>query len=156
MKMTKSQFKSLLRECLSELINEGAFDKKLEKLTEGKLQAAGAKPGMIYGNSSSPQIPQTTTSSDVINPRLLEAVRNVTSQTAPGKKSMFEEIMMDTAMNTLQNQIANGDGFGSNAGLGQDMPVRPEVAAQDDAVLAAMSGGNPTRWATAAFGTKKR
>lgn len=158
MKMTKSQFKTLMKECLAELINEGMFDKHLTKIVEGKQGGyktnAGTGTGMLYGNGNPPST--SSTGNSEINPRLLQAVSNVVSQTPSGRKSMFEAIMMDTALNTLQNQIANGDGFGAAGTLSQETPMSPEVAAHDEAQLHAMSGGNMSRWATAAFGSKKR
>lgn len=149
MKMSKQQFKTLMKECLSELINEGAFDKKLEQISESKnvLNPQSTMPTGYYQ-------PNTSTVPG-INPMILETVRNVTSgggsMTDPKRRSMFESILIDTAMTTLQNQIANGDGQGAS-GLYNNVPVSKEAVAQDDAQLAAMAGGNPSRWAAAAFG----
>jgi len=159
MKLTRSQFKGLMKECLTELINEGMFDKHLEKLTEGRQAKPSAPVNMLYGNGNARPTPPSGLeqgASGEINPRLMQAVQNVVSQTPSGKKSMFEQIMMDTAINTLQKQIAGGDGFGSASGLSQEMPIAPEVAAHDNAQLQALAGGNVSRWATAAFGGKKR
>lgn len=157
MKMTKSEFKLLMKECLTELINEGAFDKKIEQITEGKVSQAGK--GMLFGNGhgSAPQSNQGV-SPGGLNPKLLEAVRNVTSAQPSGRKGLFEEIMMDTALNTLQKQIGAGDGAfgGGGAGLYNDMPPDPVTQAQDQAELNALSGGNTSRWAVAAFGGRKK
>lgn len=162
MKMTRTQFKTLMKECLSELINEGMFDKHLEKLVESK-QSGGfrtsSENGMLYGNSSgrsnSGTPPEKTVTGD-INPRLIAAVQNVVSQSPNSKKTMLESIMMDTALHTLQNQLANGDGFGAAGALSQNTPLSQEALAHDTAQLEAMSGGNLSRWAVAAFGGKKR
>lgn len=157
MKMSKAQFKTLMKECLTELINEGAFDKKLEKIAEGKISSQGK--GLLYGNQHRPLPHQQQASTEEqpgINPRLLEAVKNVTSAQPAGRKSLFEEIMMDTAMTTLQKQIGAGDAFGAAGALYNDSPVPQEVQAHDEAQLQAMSNGNPSRWAAAAFGNKKR
>ena len=149
MKMSKQQFKTLMKECLSELINEGAFDKKLQQISESKsIQSPQSTMPTGYNQPNTSTVPS-------INPMILETVRNVTSgggsMTDPKRRSMFESILIDTAMTTLQNQIANGDGQGAS-GLYNNIPVSKETVAQDDAQLAAMAGGNPSRWAAAAFG----
>ena len=160
MKMSKIQFKTLMKECLTELINEGAFDKKLEKIAESKMPSHGT--GILYGNqAASPSRGGQATYSPPqeqagVNPRLLEAVKNVISKQPPGRKSLFEEILMDTALTTLQKQIGSGDGFGAAGALFNDAPVSQEIIAHDQAQLQAMSGGDPSRWAMAAFGNKKR
>jgi molybdopterin-biosynthesis enzyme MoeA-like protein len=145
MKMTKSQFKLMMKECLTELINEGAFDKKLEQIAEGKMKG-GHLP--LSSNSLNEQgnLPAG------MNPKILEAVNIVTSGQPNGRKSMFQEILMDTAMTTLQKQL---EGAGS-AGLQDTSPISAAAAAQDEAQLFAISGGNPSRWATAAFAGKKK
>lgn len=155
MKMTKSQFKSLMKECLTELINEGAFDAKFQSLAEG--QNAGSMKSMLYGNQNPSYRPQQTTPQPQggVNPKILDAVRNVTSATPSGRKGLFEEILLDTALTTLQNQMSQGDG-GFGGGLYNNSPASAEEQAVDSAQLAALAGGNPSRWAVAAFGGKKR
>lgn len=154
MKMTKSEFKSLMKECLSELIEDGVFDKRIQQITESR----SASPShMLFGNDKSPKQVQNTSTVAGINPKILETVKNVTSAQPPGRKNMFEEIMLDTALTTLQRQLGGGDGsFTGSAGLFNDGPVDSASMAQDQAELSALSGGNPSRWATAAFGHKKK
>lgn len=161
MKITKLQFKSLMKECLTELINEGAFDKKLEKIAEAKLKSgalveSNRKIVSEIKSTSEKHPPSKQEIPQNINPRLYEAVKLATSAQPAGRKSLFEEIMLDTAMTTLQNQIANGDGFGATGGLYQNIPISSEVVASDTAQLEALSGGNMSRWATAAFGGNKK
>lgn len=158
-KMSKQQFKTLMKECLTELINEGAFDRKLSQIAESKMSnVANGSPvfnkSILYGNQNQPAPQPSPQVHPSINPKLLEAVRNVTSATPSGRKTMFEEIMLDTAMTTLQNQIANGDAYGSAAGLYNDSPISQEVKAHDEAQLNALAGGDASRWAAAAFGNK--
>lgn len=159
MKMSRSQFKTLMKECLSELINEGAFDKKLEKIAESKFskpaQIVEAKsPSLLYGYGQQNSTPSENMPN--VNPKLLEAVKNVTSAQPKERKGLFEEIMLDTAMTTLQRQLSNGDAFGNAGALYNEAPVSGEIAALDEAQLKAMSGGNVSRWALAAFGGNKR
>jgi hypothetical protein len=160
MKLTKTEFKTLMKECLSELINEGAFDKKLEKIAESKIQVgvlaasnkkimSEIKGGLAASSEESSQLQE-------INPRLFDAVKAVNAFQPSDRKKLFEEIMLDTAMTTLQKQMANGDGFGNASGLYQNMPVAPETIANDAAQLEALSGGNVSRWALAAFGGNKK
>lgn len=159
MKMSKAQFKTLMKECLTELINEGAFDKKLERIAESKIKmpaSTSSQGGLLFGNQS-PGLPRLVSEEQPgINPRLLEAVKNVTSAQPAGRKGLFEEIMMDTALTTLQKQIGSGDAFGAAGALYNDVPISQEVIAHDEAQLKAMAGGDPSRWAMAAFGNKKR
>lgn len=153
MKMSKQQFKTLMKECLSELINEGAFDKKLEQISEAKKNTGALQQSTMPTGYYQPST--STVQNATVSPMIMEAVRNITSgggsMTDPARKSMFESILIDTAMTTLQNQIANGDGQGAG-GLYNPIHVSKETVAQDDAQLAAMAGGNPSRWAAAAFG----
>lgn len=154
MKMSKQQFKTLMKECLSELINEGAFDKKLEQISEAK-KPVGSYPQATMPTGHYQPAPANTTnqSTPVVNPMILERVRNITSGYSmdPARKSMFESVLIDTAMTTLQNRIANGDGQGCE-GLYNPIHVSKETVAHDDAQLASLAGGNPSRWAAAAFG----
>lgn len=146
MKMTKSQFKTLMKECLSELINEGAFDKKLEQIAESKMTPGGSTPRYSgYGS-----INEETRQSGGINPRILDAINEVTRGKQGAQKNMFRDIMMDTAMTSLQSQLEGA------AGLQENVPAtRAEIATQE-AELSALAGGNPSRWAMAAFGGKQK
>lgn len=145
MKMTKSQFKLLMKECLTELINEGAFDKKLEQIAESKMRGGHLPLGAKSLNEQG-KVPAG------VNPKILEAVNIATAGQQGGRKSMFQEILMDTAMTTLQQQL---EGVGAS-GLQDNSPVNPAIQAADEAQLHAISGGNPSRWAAAAFGGKKK
>lgn len=139
-----------MKECLTELINEGAFDRKLEQIAESKIGSGHLPQGSNslneYGNSAS--MPG-------VNDRIKEAVRIVTGAQPGERKSIFQEILMDTAMTTLQKQLS-GEMGGGGAGLMENIPVSAAARAADDRELAALAGGNPQRWAMAAFGGKKK
>lgn len=150
MKMTKSQFKSLMKECLSELINEGAFDRKLEQIAESKMRS-----GHVPQGSNSLNEQGFSGAPSGANHRLLEAVRMVAGSQPNERRSMFQEILMDTAMTTLQRQLS-GEMGGGGTGLMENVPVSPSQRAADENELAALAGGNPQRWALAAFGGKKK
>lgn len=149
MRMTKSQFKVLMKECLTELINEGAFDRKLEQIAEGKMRGGYIPQAPNSLNEQANSLPAGT------NPKIMEAVNIVTMGQQGSRKSMFQEILMDTAMNTLQKQLS-GEMSGGGAGLMENMPVSQMQKAADEQQIAALAGGNPSRWALAAFGGKKK
>lgn len=150
MKMTKLQFKVLMKECLTELINEGAFDRKLEQIAESKMRS-----GYLPQGSNSLNEQGFSGASTGANPRLLEAVRMVAGSQPNERRNMFQEILMDTAMTTLQNQLS-GEVGGGGAGLMENVPVSAAARAADEQELTALAGGNPQRWALAAFGGKKK
>lgn len=149
MKMTKTQFKLLMKECLTELINEGAFDRKLEQIAEAKMHT-GNLP-----QSSNPLNEQIKGAPPGINPRILEAVNMVASGQTGARKNMYAELLLDTAMTTLQKQGASEMG-GGHGGLMETIYTSPSEKIADDNQLNALANGNPGRWAAAAFGGKKK
>jgi len=153
MKMSKLQFKSMLKECLSELINEGAFDNKIEQITEGKMRKTGMlSTASIYGNSHV----NASASDNSIPPHLLQAVRNLSEgSTALGgvSKGMFAELLLDTATHTLQKQIREDRGTSANM-LMEGTGVSEEESAADTNQLEMLAGGDISRWAKSAFNKK--
>lgn len=123
--MNKSEFKKYLKECVAELISEGAFDNKIEKLVESKI-----KSGKIMisengvGGKPKPSREELT--------KML--VGNVVS---PGSK--FADIISQTASERLP-EILNE----------QAAPNQIEEV-EDQEQLNALAGGNMKRWAMAAF-----
>lgn len=151
MKITKSQFKSLMKECLTELISEGAFDKKIEQIAESKIKSGG----VMSGNVS--QTPVATPANITANPSIASAINTLSAAKAwQGKKSLFEEILKDTAATTLQKQLSE-EGFGASGnGLSLGGVATEEERQSDVKQLTIMSNGDPGRWARAAFSSKKR
>lgn len=146
MKMTKSQFKVLMKECLTELINEGAFDKKLGQIAEAKMthgSLGNKQPGSLNEINANAKF-------DDINPRILEAVNSITRNKQGQQKTMFQEILMDTALTSLQKQLDGATGLQENSPMS-----KTEIAAQE-AELNVLAGGNPGRWAIAAFSGKQK
>lgn len=141
MKMSKSEFKTLMKECLSELINEGAFDKKLEQIAEAKMKTGHFTEGVKAQESNS--------SRDVTqNPSLMNAVKTLSSAKAFGaSRQLFEQILMDTAQTTLQKQLRE-------EGLGGSITEEEEKVTSNQ--LQELSGGDPKRWMRAAFGIKSK
>ena len=144
--MSKLQFKSMLKECLSELINEGAFDNKIEQITESKMKKGGG-----FANSS-----PSTKVEEIANQNLAQTIRNLSEGSNVGgvSKGMFAELLMDTATNTLQNQLreekdANGMFLGGDG-------ISAEQAMTDINQLEMLAGGDISRWAKSAFSKKPK
>lgn len=137
MKMSRQEFKSMLKECLKELISEGAF---------ASMLADNAKPVQLNGTGQQQQSALPTQS---VNPNLLRTVQAASNVFAIGgdtkQAKLMENILMDTAMTTLQKQLA-GDGVQ----VGADAIATPEEKAADVAQLEALGAA---RWAQLAFGS---
>lgn len=162
MKMSKLQFKSMLKECLSELINEGAFDSKIEKITEGKLTSFGV--GRNLSNKPSPSSSSFgNLQEQPVNNNLTQTVQGIVQGiSVPGmSREMLAEIFMDTATGTLQKQLRKDKGLqeargmGSTEGLLVGEEISPEEEQEDDNQLALLSGGGVSRWAKNAMIRKK-
>src|SRR5574337_2218873 len=148
MKLTKSEFKEMLKECILELVSEG-------KLPLGQLTEA-------TDNHHHHQYPQRQTAAVGVeqesyteNNNLNQAVKATAMAIAKGnarQASMFEKVIMDTAMTTLQEKLLaerSAGGGGGYAGL----PATPEQKELDQAQLNSFAGKNI--WAKLAFGGKK-
>ena len=150
MKFTKSQFKSLLKECLAELIQEGAFDSKLETIAEAKMAIVKEQARSTANDAG---MSNTITGGDVgKNVAMMNAIGVLARGTEgkgmwTGKKSLFEEILKDTAQNTLQKQLRE-DGLANF--------TTPEEKKMNEMQLEALSGGDPGRWARVVNYGKKR
>lgn len=149
MKMSKSEFKTLMKECLAELINEGAFDKKLEQIAESKN--ANVQP------SYNRYVPQPFVGNSVPQPQntgLTEQMKKVINYAVGGtgaKNSIMEEILADTAMTTLQTRMMNEVQGNFDSSL-----VSPGFSkSQNDAELEQLnqlSNGNMSNWKNVIFG----
>ena len=135
--MTKSQLKVLMKECLSELIEEGAFDKRLSQLTESKFSSMGSSTASSATNSGG------------VNPKIIEAVNTLTMG-RKNQKGLFQELLMETALTSLQTQLETASGLLENS-VQVDSPN--SIKEQQ---LVNLAGGNPMRWAKAAFGGKQK
>jgi len=154
-KITKLQFKTLLRECLSELIEEGSFDKKLKQIIESRTPSSdGVTSSVLKEQSAKSNGVSPENTPEGINPALLAAVNNVTSGMSSQNKSMFKDLMLETAMTTLQKQIAGETNMPTGGALGllNNGPATPETIVADKKQLAGLAGGDISRWAKTAFG----
>ena len=102
MKITKTELKSIVKECLVEILSEGiggglgtSTQNISQKMTLPKNQSS------VYENSMTQQAPLQLTSRQQ-SPQLREAIK----REAGGNKVM-ESILADTASSTLQKMLQN-------------------------------------------------
>jgi hypothetical protein len=152
MKMTKQDLKNLMKECLRELIAEGAFSKAL--LETNKKQGNGvAQPTGIYTlpptNSNDGLINNNNNNNEEqINPNLIRTIKAASSLITrgdPKQSKIMENILLDTATTTLQKQLA-GEGQGGG------IPATPEETRADETQLKMLGAQN---WARLAFNDKQ-
>ena len=145
MKLTKSEFKEMLKECIVELLTEG-------KLSAGQLagdsqhQQQGMRP--TFAQHQQQESPEGYTA----NTRLNEAVRATAMAVAKGdpkQSKMFESVFQDTAMTTLQVKLQADKVLSGGGGYG-GLPATPQEKESDTVQL--NSFANKSRWATLAFG----
>ena len=170
MKVTKGQLKSLLKECIKELLEEGAFNNALEEVLTEAAQGGQQAPLSAFQVMNPPQQQQAPATPDMSmgsfqNPH--ERLRALTQATAaaaggssnPQQRAILENIFADTAATTLREQAMDpgARGTGGLSGLLGEMPVSQQQAQADRDQLQALSfGGDITRWAQAAFAGKKK
>lgn len=162
MKVTKGQLKSLLKECIKELLDEGAFNNALEEvLTEASAQQTQQpmtghqvmreqSKDLSVGNFENPNERLTALSKQM--------AAQVAGNSSPQQKAILENIFADTAATTLQEQPMGSGGAGGNM---RNLLGEPQVSEQQQQVdmnqLQALSmGGDISRWAQAAFANKKK
>lgn len=177
MKMTKSDFKGLIKECIRELIQEGAFNEV------GSVIAENAKPSTSIRAAAKDLVQQkknpvdvararnlaarmagyddlTPESSDApsapINENLKKLIETTSSQMGKGDSkaaNAYAAILADTAMNTLPQQMAQdtsrGGGYGALAAASMQ-GVQEKVAPRELQAIA--PSGDVSHWAKLAFG----
>jgi len=149
MKLDRTQFKKVLKECMRELIDEGAFSNVMKE-SNFRQEASNERPAANDFVASS----QVGNSSP--NDRLKEISRAAAAQISKGdpkSRAMMESIFEDTARTTWQRQMEAERG-----GTGQDEvyvgdETSAEVNAQEMAMLDVLSGGRGAQhWAAVALG----
>lgn len=141
MKIQKTEFKAIIKECLKELINEGA----LNQILAGVLSEQTTVP---------------TQQTMAVNP-LVKAAAYQTAGGNPQQAALMEQIFADTAVNSLPNHMRNEmPGAGANLAslqegmipsppsgyLPQRNPLPPKQAVQPQQQATPAS-----RWANLAF-----
>lgn len=171
MKLTKGEFRKIIKECMQELINEGAFDLVLKEILNNnyeKFFSAEEKNKKNNFTVEQQKLKETTnkhvgadkeenfgnTENIPINPRLQSLVENVATSLAKGNSALANQyvaIFADTAINTLPKQLANDPtkgNFSSINGINEHSYLN-KVHEQDLQKLAPM--GDIKKWAELAF-----
>jgi len=139
MKIQKTEFKAIIKECLKELINEGA----LNQIISG-----------VLSEQSGVSVQQVA----IANP-MIKAAAMQTAGGNPQQAALMEQIFADTAVNSLPQHMRNEmPGIGANiASLQESMvaptpylpqrnPLPPKQVVQQQTPITATS-----RWANLAF-----
>lgn len=134
MKFTTSEFKKMLKETLTDLINEGVFDKKFESIVETKIK------GMNLESNSTGAKPSLQKEA------IIKELKNKVMQDFAGNPYMnvLTEISQELPDKMINEKNAE-------AGLGT-----PQQIIKDEQELKMLSGGNMQRWAQAAFSGRKK
>lgn len=138
MKLNRSELKSIIKECLLELVQEGKLSFDSGNLNEIK----------------NPRAETSTPEGSIANPKLQAAIDLTTRAVAggnAGKKSIFEAIIADTARTTLQKQLAAAH---TGAGTLVESAVSTEERHFDQAQLGQFEAKD--RWALLAFAGKPK
>ena len=144
MKIQKTEFKAIIKECLKELVAEGALDHMVT--------------GMVTERAST--IQQQAMMQD---PRIV-ATAYQTAGGNPQQAALMQQIFADTALNTLPQHMRNevpGAGMGVNLNMINEQPMpsstgylpqRNPLPPRDAMSLQQQQGGSPaSRWANLAF-----
>lgn len=179
MKMTKSDFKGMIKECIRELIKEGAFN-------DASIMSESARASSATNRTASNDMVSQKNPVDVARARSaaariagyddmgLGASENIPTHTAPMNQNMknlveaastqmskgdskmanaYAAILADTAMHTLPQQMAQdpsrNGGYGAMAAAG--MQSEQEKVAPEQLQAIAPSG-DLGHWAKLAFG----
>lgn len=146
MKLNKSEFKNMIKECIRELVDEGAFNEVLKEnivpaLTQTQVKRPAAKDLVqekdpikkaraqamarriagydeYAGLSNIPEDVSAGQSAPINDnlKRLIESTANQMSKGDSKAANAYAAIFADTAMNTLPQQLANDPG--SSGGFG--------------------------------------
>lgn len=163
MKLTKSDLKAILKECLLELIQEGVLDSKpilkknnaadlKEEKSLFKNQIEARRLAQMIAGGDSDDIQGMMRSTSQVAPINEARVNNLALEMAKGDKSkanLYAAIFADTAANTLPQQIVNDVNSGGMPG----MSMTESVSSQE---IDSMANGDAQRWAKIAFAGKKK
>lgn len=172
MKLTKSDLKAILKECLLELIEEGVFESSMKFSKEESLKnknksnlkeennifknqiEARKFAQMIAGNSTEDEISSLSRTNTVAESVNNERVKSLALEMAKGDKAkanLYATIFADTAINTLPNQLVNDVNSGGMPSAVSSM----NESVSDKKIKELAVNGDSMRWAKIAFATKK-
>jgi len=180
MKMSKSDFKGLIKECIRELIKEGAFNEVVTVMAENanptnsirvaardmvnqknpvdaaRARAAAARMAGYDDFGFTSEATDVPTSSAPMNQNMKKLVEATSTQMSKGDSKMasaYAAILADTAMHTLPQQMAQDPS--RNGGYGAMAAAgmqgaQEKVAPQELQAIA--PSGDVSHWAKLAFG----
>lgn len=174
MKLSKTEFRSMIKECIRELVQEGAFNAVVTESIGASASGGGrmpvASPDMITPASSPHQPSQVQAYNPygvqqpaiVHNPMLSNAIQMATSlvtRARPEEAALYSQILEDTSRTTLQKMIGQENEHRQGLG-GLSLPeVQSEITKQDskglEALAAIGAGGDMQRWAKVAMGGRR-
>ena len=135
-KVSRSMLKSIVKECLVELLAEGLSGGDTESLNES-----------FSLRDTIPSTTKTFSSSKVVNPRFEEKTKKIISQAT--KDPVMASILEDTAQTTLQEQ--NGADR-PNQFTAKPTDTYSQVVNESDPME--MFSGSSDKWANLAFSEK--
>lgn len=154
MKLTKGEFRLMIKECIRELITEGAFNQILsESITGNVLPNSATVTGQNQQFSGNINQQQSN-----VNPHLQNIIQNTAKMVTaarPQQAGLYAALLEDTAKTTLQKMLLNDSQMrsGGNMIVEDNTPV----SAHEVQDLQALSvGGDMKRWAAIAMGGQKR
>lgn len=179
MKMSKADFKGMIKECIRELIKDGAFADVLAegtnkqtapkqnsfraaakeliaenpKVDKDKLKAQAAQMSGYYQGAE-----EGYSASDAkpINEHVKKIISATANEMGKGNSKLsnaYAAIFEDTAMHTLPQQLANDTGTGSGMAALTAAGMQHQEEKVAPAQLESMAvGGDMGRWAQVAFG----
>lgn len=180
MKLTKTEFKSMIKECIRELVKEGAFNEVLtEEISNVAKSTRVASSDMVskknpidvararslaarmagyndFGGNSEDMsdIPMNTTMP--MNENLKKLIETTSSQMGKGDTkaaNAYAAILADTAIHTLPQQMSQDTSRGGGYGAlaaASMQGIQEKVAPKELQAIAPQ--GDVTHWAKLAFG----
>lgn len=158
MKLKKDQFKKILKECIMELVEEGAFDKVISESLQTAGHARPAANDLVSGGGGNDNPYQFDNSVGQMTPnqRLKEIARMTAAGVSgndPQRANMMASILEDTVKTTWQQTMAAERGGPGVNQVFVGESVNPEQVKVEQAELEALSAGRGVKhWAALAFG----
>lgn len=145
MKIPRAAFKNIIKEAIKELINEGAIDFSSvvrEVVSESSLQ------GKNNLNEATISRAESVKNGLIKNLKLEKQAMEIAMMSTrdDGQRKIYENIFLDTANTTLQEQLA--------AEGGMSIEPTPQQIAKDESDLESL--GDVSKWASMAFSSVKK
>jgi len=171
MKLSKSEFRAMIKECIRELVQEGAFNAVITESIGGGVPARMPVAASDMISVPAPQnmnpyglINQQPPSPSLVhNPVLSNAIQMATSlvtRAKPEQAALYGQIFEDTSRTTLQKMIGqeheHRQGLGGLAIPEEQAALNKEDSKSLEALAAIGGGGDMQRWAKVAMGGRTR